>query len=49
MFRLIKWSLYLCILGFIGLVGYTYLGPFLGADFSPATREIREDILIETD
>jgi len=49
MLRLIKWLLYLGILGFIALVGYAYIGPFVGADFSPDTREIRQEILIETD
>lgn len=49
MFRLIKWLFYLCCIGFIALVGYTYIGPFLGADFSPQTREIREDIRLGTD
>lgn len=47
MFRLIKWLFYLSIIGFIALVGYAYLGPFLGADFSPPTREIREDLIID--
>jgi hypothetical protein len=49
MLRLIKWLLYLVVLGFIALVAYVYIGPFLGADFTPETREIRQDILIETD
>ncbi|MCZ0812236.1 MAG: hypothetical protein ACQEVT_10970 [Pseudomonadota bacterium] len=49
MFRLIKWLLYLAILAFIGLVGYAYIGPFFGADFSPPTNEIRQEIILETD
>ncbi len=49
MLRLIKWLLYLFVLGFFALVAYVYIGPFLGADFTPETREIRQDILIDTD
>ncbi|MHA7849679.1 hypothetical protein [Roseovarius sp.] len=49
MLRLIKWLLYLAILAFIALVGYAYIGPFFGADFSPPTEEIRQDIILETD
>lgn len=48
MLRLIKWLIYLCILGFIALVAYAYIGPFLGADFSPEMREIRQEILLDT-
>ena len=48
MFRLIKWLFYLAILGFIVLVAYAYIGPFFGADFSPAQTEIREDVILET-
>ncbi|EDM71958.1 hypothetical protein RAZWK3B_17608 [Roseobacter sp. AzwK-3b] len=49
MLRLIKWLFYLAILAFIALVGYAYVGPFFGADFSPPTEEIRQDIILETD
>jgi len=47
MFRLIKWLFYLAILGFIGLVAYAYVGPFFGADFTPAQTETRQDIILE--
>lgn len=46
--RLIKWLIYLAILGFIALVGYAYIGPFFGADFSPPQNEIRQEIILET-
>ena len=49
MFRLIKWLIYLAILGFIGLAGYAYIGPFFGADVAPAQSEIRQDVIIEID
>jgi len=46
-FRLIKWLFYLAIIGFIGLVGYAYIGPFFGADFTPTPSEIRQDIELD--
>jgi len=49
MLRLIKWLFYLVVLGCIALVFYAYIGPFLGADFSPETQEIRQEIILETD
>ncbi|MEM6481962.1 MAG: hypothetical protein AAF922_13980 [Pseudomonadota bacterium] len=47
MLRLTKWLIYLGVLGFIGLTGYAYLGPFFGADFSPSQTEIRQTISVE--
>lgn len=49
MFRLIKWLFYLAILAFIALVGYAYIGPFFGADFSPPSNEIRQEIILDVD
>ena len=49
MMRLIKWLFYLAILAFIALVAYAYIGPFFGADFSPPQKEIRQEIILETD
>ncbi|MEM8775906.1 MAG: hypothetical protein AAGF53_12790 [Pseudomonadota bacterium] len=48
MLRLIKWLLYLGVIGFIGLTGYAYIGPFFGADFSPPEEEIRQEIILES-
>lgn len=48
MFRLIKWLFFLAILGFATLVGYAYVGPFFGADFSPPQTEIRDRVILET-
>ncbi|VAV93495.1 FIG01026997: hypothetical protein [hydrothermal vent metagenome] len=48
MMRLIKWLFYLAILAFIALVAYAYIGPFFGADFSPPQKEIRQEIILET-
>ncbi len=47
MFTIFKWLIYLAILGFICLVGYAYIGPFFGADFSPPVSEIRQEIILE--
>ncbi len=48
MLKIVKWLFYLAILAFAGLVGYAYLGPFFGADFSPPVNEIRQEIILET-
>ncbi len=45
--RIIKWLLYMVILGGIGLVGYAYLGPFLGADFSAPAVEQRQKVVLD--
>lgn len=42
--RVIKWLFILCLIGFIALVGYAYLGPFFGADFSPNQTKVTETI-----
>ncbi len=47
--RLIKFLLYLICLCFIGLVGYAYIGPFFGADFSAPQGEIREPVILNAD
>lgn len=47
MFRLIKWLIYLAVLGFVALAGYAYIGPFFGADFGPSQSEIRQDVILE--
>ncbi|MEP2027117.1 MAG: hypothetical protein ABJI96_00245 [Paracoccaceae bacterium] len=47
--RLIKALLYLCVLGFIALVAYAYLGPFFGADFSAPQVEVREPVILNAD
>ncbi|MGR3501291.1 hypothetical protein [Pseudaestuariivita sp.] len=49
MFRIVKWLIYLCILAFLGLVAYAYVGPFLGVDFSADVREIREPVTLAID
>lgn len=47
--RLFKALIYLLILGFIGLIGYAYIGPFFGADFAPAQTEVREPVTLNSE
>ncbi len=47
--RLIKFLIYLICLSFIGLIGYAYIGPFFGADFSAPQSEIREPVILNAD
>lgn len=44
--RLIKFLIFLLIIGFIGLAGYAYIGPFFGADFAPAQVEMRQPVTL---
>ncbi|MDO6729481.1 hypothetical protein Q4577_05580 [Marinovum sp. 2_MG-2023] len=44
---MIKYLFYLAILAGIGLVGYAYIGPFFGADFSPPAQEIRRPVELD--
>ncbi len=45
--RLIKFLIYLAIIGFVGLVIYAYVGPFFGADFAPPQVEIRQPVTLD--
>ncbi|WP_201722230.1 MULTISPECIES: hypothetical protein [unclassified Sulfitobacter] len=47
--KLFKLLIILLILGFIGLVGYAYIGPFFGADFSPPQVETRMPVTLQGD
>lgn len=49
MARLIKYLFYIVILAAIGLVGYAYVGPWFGADFSAPTEEVRKPVLLNAD
>lgn len=44
--RLAKFVIYLAVLGFAGLAGYAYIGPFFGADFNPPKSEIRTPVIL---
>ena len=39
----------IAILAFIGLVGYAYVGPFFGADFSAPQIEVRQPLILNAD
>lgn len=47
--RLIKFVVYVLCIVFIGLVGYAYLGPFFGVDFSAKQSEIHEPVILNVD
>ncbi|WP_168797720.1 hypothetical protein [Aliishimia ponticola] len=47
LWRLIKFLIFLGLLGFAALVAYAYLGPFFGADFSAPQTEIREPVTLD--
>ena len=45
--RLLKLLIFLAVVGFVGLVGYAYVGPFFGADFSAPQSEVREPVTLD--
>ena len=47
--KLIKLLLMIAIIAFIGLVGYAYVGPFFGADFSAPQVEVRQPLILNAD
>lgn len=47
MSRLIKFLLYIICLTIIGVVGYAYLGPWFGSDFSAPQSEIRIPVTLD--
>jgi O-antigen/teichoic acid export membrane protein len=44
--RVIRVLLILVFLASIGLIGYAYVGPLFGADFSAPSQEIREPVIL---
>lgn len=47
--KLLKFVIYLLCLAFILVVGYAYLGPWFGSDFSAPQNEIREPVQLDVD
>lgn len=45
--KIIKFLIYLAILAFVGVVGYAYIGPWFGADFSAPQSEIRKPVTLD--
>lgn len=44
--RILKYLFYLIVLAVIALIAYAYVGPYLGADFSPPRQEVREKVIL---
>ncbi|WP_187430070.1 hypothetical protein ROLI_023550 [Roseobacter fucihabitans] len=47
MSRVFKFLAYLIVIALIGLVGYAYIGPYFGADFSPPQNEVRVPVTLD--
>ncbi|GGH19192.1 hypothetical protein SAMN05444007_101197 [Cribrihabitans marinus] len=47
--RLVKFLVYIVCLSIIGLVGYAYVGPFFGVDFSAPQEEVRQPVVLDAD
>lgn len=47
--RLIKYLIYLLILGGIALIAYAYTGEFFGADFKAPATEVRQPVTLNAD
>ena len=45
--KLFKLLFILVIIGFIGLVGFAYVGPELGIDFAPTPEEVRVPVTLD--
>lgn len=45
--KLFKFLFIIALLGFIGLVGFAYVGPELGIDFAPSPEEIRLPVTLQ--
>lgn len=47
--RIFKLLIFLVIIGFIGLVGYAYVGEYFGANFSPPQSETRLPVTLDAE
>ncbi len=47
--KLFKLLIFLAIIGFIGLVGYAYVGEYFGANFSPPQDEVRIPVTLDAE
>lgn len=45
--RIVKWLIYLLLLGGVALIAYAYIGPYFGADFSPPQTEVRQPVTLD--
>ena len=46
---ILKYLLFLIILGFAALVAYTYAAPFFGVDFAPPQSETRQPVTLHAE
>ncbi|MEP2642425.1 hypothetical protein [Roseobacter sp.] len=49
MVRIFKLLAFLIVVGALGLVGYAYIGPFFGADFSAPQDEVRVPVTVDAE
>lgn len=49
MWRLIKYLFYLAVIAAIGLIGYAYIGPFVGVDFSAPQSEVTAPVTLDVE
>ena len=47
MWRLTKVLIFVTVLGGLGLIAFAYVGPILGADFSPTKSPISEPVELD--
>ncbi len=47
MLRLFKVLIFLAVIGFLGLTGYAYVGPFFGVDFSAPQDKTRVPVTLD--
>lgn len=47
MWRLIKALIFVLVLGGLGLIAFAYVGPILGADFSPTKSPVSEPVELD--
>lgn len=47
--RILKYLIFLIILGFAALAAYTYAAPFFGVDFAPPQTEQRQPVTLNAD
>ncbi|SEO95963.1 hypothetical protein SAMN04490248_11758 [Salinihabitans flavidus] len=47
--RVFRTLVYLIVIAAVGLVGYAYLGPIFGADFTAPSEEIRVPMTLDAE
>ena len=44
--RLLKWLSIICVISFIALILYTYIGPYFGISFDPVRSLTQEPVIL---